>query len=359
MKSLRHFTVCFCLLVILGIHQTHAAFTSLYVFGDGASTTTANTYPGYYGQRFCNGRVWVEVLAQWQNLTYQASNNLSYYGHYSQILTNSANSFIAPANASNALVIVWVADADLVNNMGNAAFGPPYDNSKLAIWTNSLNNSITNHTVAIQTFYNKGVRTLVMPNAVDITKVPAFAANSTAGKAFIRQRIIEFNNRFTIVLSNATATLPNLKIVKPDVFTLLDDIYANPTNFGLIFPPLNETHSALGQGLTDLNGPGANFMFWEDLHPTAKFQMYIADEAQQLLSPVRISDIASVNTSNQLSMADLPVGRNGVVEVSTNLLNWSTAANITTTNVNQSILVNAPGERGFYRLRFPFLWSWP
>lgn len=359
MKSLRHFTVCFWLLVILAINQTHAAFTSLYIFGDGASTTTANTAPGYYGQRYCNGRVWVEVLAQWQNLTYQASNNLSYYGHYSQLLTNSANSFTPPADVSNALVIVWVADADLVNNMVNGAFGPPYDNSKLSIWTNSLNNSITNHTVAIQTFYNKGVRTLVMPNAVDVTKVALFAEHTTAGKAFVRQRVIEFNNRFAIILSNAVATLPGLKIVTPDIFTLLDNIYSNPTNFGLIFPPLEEAHTAIGQGYTVLNGPGADFMFWDDTHPTAKFQMYIADKAQQLLSPAIISNITSVNTSNQLDLASLPVGRNGVVEVSTNFVDWSASADIATTNLNQSILVNAPGEHGFYRLRFPFLWSWP
>ena len=87
--------------------------------------------------------------------------------------------------------------------------------------------------------------------------------------------------------------------------------------------------------------------------------MHIADKAQQLLSPTRISDIISVSTSNQLSMADLPVGRDGVVEISTNFLSWATAATITTTNLNQSVLVNAPGEHGFYRLRFPFLWSWP
>lgn len=359
MKSLHRFTACLCLLVVFGVNQTRAAFTSLYIFGDGASTTTSNTYPGYYGQRYCNGRVWVEVLAQWQNVTYQSSNNSSYYGHYSQNLTNSVNSLVAPADASNALVIVWVNDADLVNNMVNGAYGPPYDNSKLSLWTNSLNNSITNHTAAIQTLYNKGFRTLVMPNAVDITKVPAFAANSTAGKAFIRQRIIEFNNRFTTILSNAVATLPSLKIVKPDVFTLLDNIYSNPTNFGLIFPPLNETHSAIGQGLTVLNGPGAYFMFWDDTHPTAKFQMYIAEQAQQLLSPASISNITSVNTSNQLDMTSLPVGRDGVVEVSTNFLDWATTANVTTTNLNQSVLVNAPGEHGFYRLRFPFLWSWP
>lgn len=359
MKSLWRFTICFCLLVVFGVSQTRAAFNSLYIFGDGASTTTNNLSSPtlYYGQRFCNGRVWVEVLAQWQAIPYITNNNWSYFGHSSQDLTNNVNTFIAPTNASSALVIVWVNNADFVNLI--SAYGPPFNNTSLVNWTNGINQSITNHAIAIQTLHNKGVRTLVMPNAVDLTKVAAYSTYSAANKSFIRQRTIEFNNRFIQILSNANATLPGLKIVQPDAFTLLDNIYANPTNFGLIVPPLSEADNAIQQGFTVLNGPGANFMFWDDLHPTAKFQMYIADKAQQLLSPAWINNISSVNASNQLDMADLPVGRNGVVEASTNFLNWATTATITTTNLTQSVLINAPGERGFYRLRFPFLWSWP
>ncbi len=358
-KNLRQFTICMGLLVVLGIHQSQAAFTSLFVFGDGATSTTNNSFAGYYEKRFCNGRVWVELLAQWQNVNFPTNNNWSLFGHSSHDLTNNVNTFVAPGDASNALVAIWVADADIVNNLNNNSFGPPYDNSKLAIWTNSLNATASNHAIAIQTLYNKGIRTLVMPNAVDLTKVPVYTDLSAANKSFVRQRTIEFNTQFTAVISNAMTAHPGLKIVQPDIFSLLDTISANPTNFGLIAAPLTAADNALDQGFTALNGSGANFMFWDDLHPTAKFQMYIADKAQQLLSPARISDIVSVNTSNQLSMADLPVGRDGVVEVSTNFLNWSTTATVTTTNLNQSVMVNAPGEQGFYRLRFPFLWSWP
>ncbi len=66
------FTLCI-LLFGLGVPQSKAAFTSLYIFGDGVSTTTTNhtpTYaPYYYGGRWSNGRVWVEVLAQRQGLS--------------------------------------------------------------------------------------------------------------------------------------------------------------------------------------------------------------------------------------------------------------------------------------------------
>ena len=65
MAMLAGFLVSLCSVV-----QAPADFTSIYCFGDGVSTTTDNTDPAeqakYYGQSFCNGRVWLEVLAQWQ-----------------------------------------------------------------------------------------------------------------------------------------------------------------------------------------------------------------------------------------------------------------------------------------------------
>ncbi len=363
MKSSHRFTICLCLLVVLSLNQARAAFTSFYVFGDSVSSTTNGPGDQYYystnGLRWSNGRVWVEVLAQRQSLTCDSNKNWSYYGHDSATLVSQIGSFNAPTNAASAaLVVVWVNNADFVNDMGVI-----YPSLNPTTWANAINLSLTNHYKVVTNLYAKGIRTLVMPNAVDISKIPQFVFNSTANKAFIRQRVMDFNAGFNLLVSNLTATLPNLKIVVPDIFELLDDVLIHSANYGLTNALyLSQSIDALEDPLLSdlsLNGPGANYIFWDYQAPTAKFHMHIADKAQQLLSPASISDIVSVNTSNQLSMADLPVGRNGVVEVSTNFLDWSTAANVTTTNLNQSILVNAPGELGFYRLRFPFLWSWP
>ena len=71
MNSFIRFTIGFLLFGSV-IFSAKAAFTNLYVFGDGISTTTNNTSglsSYYYGQRYSNGRVWVEVLAQRQGLT--------------------------------------------------------------------------------------------------------------------------------------------------------------------------------------------------------------------------------------------------------------------------------------------------
>ena len=206
------------------IFPAQAAFTNLYIFGDGACTTTNNPVAGpqYYGLRRSNGRVWVEVLAQEQGLTnnywysnnilnhvsytnlsasstnwYYSSNNWSYYGQYSSNLVNNLTHFTAPPGASNALFVVWVNDADFVGDMGNIY---PNFGTNISKWTNAINQSLTNHwKVITNLYYAKGARTLIMPNAVDITEIPQFNGNPSADKYFIRQRIIAFNVAFTTI----------------------------------------------------------------------------------------------------------------------------------------------------------------
>jgi outer membrane lipase/esterase len=330
-----------------------AAFTSLYVFGDGVSTTTNS--PGgaiYHGKRYCNGRVWVEVLAQWQGLNYESNKNWSYFGHYSPNLVANVSSF-TPTNASTALFVVWINNADFVFNVQNYS---PYTTNNLAVWTDAMNRSLSNHIVVITNLYAKGARTLVMPNAVDISKItPAYPGLTPSDKSFIRQRTLDFNTAFTIALSNAAASLPNLKIYVPDTFALLDNVLAHPANYGFT----NTTSDAIDDGYVSFTGPGTNYVFWDYLHPTAKFQMVLADITQQLLSPVHIIEIVPLPASNRLEVVNIPVGRNGLVEGSTNFVTWVNDLNFDSTNLTQSILVPANDQARFYRLRFPFVWTWP
>ena len=157
-----------------------ATFTSLYIFGDGISTTTNNPTAGqfYYGLRRSNGRVWVEVLAQRQGLGANSStnanwsnctNNWSYYGQFSFNLAASINNCQRPSDAATALFVVWVCDADFVNDMGTI-----YPSTNIVTWTNAINQSLTNHYRVVTNLYARGARTLVMPNAVDITEIPQY-----------------------------------------------------------------------------------------------------------------------------------------------------------------------------------------
>jgi phospholipase/lecithinase/hemolysin len=345
----------------LAVFPAQAAFTSLHIFGDGVSTTTNGPGgPIYYGNRYANGRVWVEVLAQRQGLAYDATKNRSYFGHYSVNLVANVNNFPAPPDANTALFVVWVNNADFVYDMNNYT---PYTTNNLARWTAALNQSLTNHLTAIQTLYAKGARTLILPNAADITKVPFYVGLSSASKTFVRQRVIDFNVAFAATLDQARAALPGITIYVPDIFALFDDVVAHSANYGLT--------NALSNGLSvdalsdpsladkSLDGPGASYIFWDYLDPSARFHAVIADVVQQLVSPAQISALTSANGGNRLDVANIPIGRDGFVEGSTNLVSWTSEESINGTNATQTRLIPASGPQRFYRLRFPFAWSWP
>jgi phospholipase/lecithinase/hemolysin len=383
------------LLFGLAVCPTQAGFTSLYIFGDGVSTTTTNASAGqyYYGLRNSNGRVWVELLAQQQGLTNNywysnnssihlsytnlsasstnwsySSNNWSYYGQFSSNLVVNLTNFPPPLNANTALFVVWVNDADFVGDV--QSFGQPNNSdhgTNITSWTNAINLSLTNHWKAITNlYYAKGARTLILPNAVDITEVPEYNASPPAYKSFVRQRVIDFNTAFTILLNQARTSLPGVTIYEPDVFTLLDNVLTNAAAYGLtnVLSGGYVTDVIENDSLTNksLNGPGTNYIFWDSSDPTAKFHAVLADVVQHLISPAQITNLTLLDDDNRLDVASLPIGLNGFVDGCTNLVlaNWAPQASFNSTDATQAIFAPASdSQQLFYRLRFPYAWSWP
>ena len=160
---------------------------------------------------------------------------------------------------------------------------------------------------------------------------------------------------------------------RPRTFSaLLDNVLTNAAYYGL-------TNALSSRGFSidayddpsipnlTLNGPGTNYIFWDSIDPTAKFHAVLADITQQLISPVQISQITSLNGSNQLDVANVPIGQNGLVLGCTNLLTPSWTTNMlsngtntfVSTNTTQTVFVPASGPQWFYRLKFPYTWSWP
>ncbi len=331
----------------------------MYVFGDGACATTNNDYAGphYYGLRRSNGRVWVEVLAQWQGIQLKPTNNWSYFGHDSTNLLASVTAFQPPPDAATALFVIWCIDADLVwlANWGE---------TNITVWTNSLNRALHNHYRAVTNLFAKGARTLLMPNAVDVTITPYYSYYGQAECAFIRQRVIEFNQKFIQMVAELTNACPGLSVYVPDFFSVADHVLTNAAAFGLT-NALDENgkriDALLDPNLRDksLDGPGANYIFWDMYHPSARMHMVLASYAQRVLSPIRITGIVTAGQSNKLELVNIPIGQDGFVETSPDLRNWLPTYSLSSTNTILTVLLPKNSETEFYRLRFPFNWTWP
>jgi len=367
--------------------STHAAFSSIYIFGDSVSTTTTNQYADshpteYYGKRYSNGRNWVEMLAQRQGLGANStsnsiwaysSNNLSFYGHYSPLLVANVTNFVAPANATNCLFVVWVCNADFVGDVSDVNVGAPggtfSSGTNLLVWTTNINLHLTNHFKAITNLYAKGMRTLVAPNAVNIMLAPQFNLNpDNTYKTFVRQRVVSFNASYATMMQQIQAVSPGLKIYVPDMFGIFNAAVTNAAAYGLTNAVVGgqpiDAIDAVGYGLlanANTNGPGTNYVFWDPVSPSARTHELFADVAQQSLSPVNLAGLAPVNTSNRLDLLNVPVGLNGTVLYATNLAQtvWLTNSTFSSLTLTQGVFVTPTNSQRYYQVKFPYAWTWP
>ena len=344
MKAVVKCVIAVLVSMFLG-QSARGAFSSMYVFADSLSSTTNNVNGGtnYFGTRWCNGPVWVEYLARDQGIAYRDSNNVSGFGFNTTYLTNFVGALPVLPDASNSLFVVWAGTSDLFWDW-------VYNNTNDVPWVASINDHMTKTAWIIQDLYSKGARSLVLPNAVDIGAAPIFGALPAASRTYLHQKAIQYNTALNNLLGQTRVTLPALTIYSPDLFTQFETLLANLTAYGLV----NTTVDALDDPtLTDksTNGPGANYIFWDTLHPTTKVQSLMAEQVFLLMSP-RISSFTHAGTSNRLDLANLPVGAAFALETSTNLITWRTNLSITATSAIQTINLQTNANQLFFRLKF-------
>jgi phospholipase/lecithinase/hemolysin len=308
----------------------------------------------------------VEVLAQMQGLAAAfnpANNNNSFFGNTSSNLFAQTSAYTSPADASNALVVIWVNNADL--------YYPALYYYSPANWTNVINQSQTNHYKSITNlYYAKGIRTLVMPNVVDISTIPQFDDSTLYDTNYLHQQCINYNIAFANTLSRATNDCPGLKIYPLNYFSMLTNLLANPLAYGLTnlvvsgqnIDAINAYHYG-SYPQANTNGYGTNYVFWDPTDPTAKVHYIMATNAQNLISsPVKIGKVLIFTGSNQLDLVNIPAGiTNSLVLGCTDMAagNWTTNLVFTGTNTTQTVTVPASGPQWFYRLSFPMGWVWP
>jgi len=332
-KNFLPFTLGLCLLAT-AVLPARADFSSLYVFGDTLSATADTAYspgsPLYYGYRWSNGRVWVEVLAQLQGILINYNN--SYDDHSSSITVADVKSFSAPPNVANDLFTVWVCNADTFD----AASAVVSDNNQNPTYL--LNEFISsnlvsqiNHFQIITNLYAKGVRYLILPNAVDISKIPAYNTGNAPIPSVLQAGCLDYNARFVTTINQAKAACPSLKLYTPDYFTLLNNVLTNAAYYGLTNAKsgglsIDALSDLYATAPVNLNGAGTNYIFWDPKDPTAKLHAVMANVAQQLISPpVQVGNIIPFAGGRRWDAVHYPAGGGGLANAATHLTstNWT------------------------------------
>ncbi len=352
--------------------QAWAGFSSMFVFGDSLSAVSGGgtQYPpppgtsvdNYWNGRFSNGRVWVEYLADLEGITLNTNNDYSWFGGGSGSIQKTlvGGNFFPPPDFANALCIFWPACSDCFALTLFAG-----TNS----WAPTLAELGSYETAAVGLLYTQGMRTVLIPNAVDISVVPFFTHTLEAlgigalapygipSLATIHTNVIQYNAVLATAIGQMRAQYPDLTIYAPDFFTQFSFFLSHPEIYGITTTSIDALEDP---ALTDksFDGPGADYLFWDYLHPTTKVHQYMATVAQQAMSLPMIGHLSLQNSTYRLDLAYLPIGRTGTVESTSNLVpqtTWTPRASILVTNTTQPVFVstNGLGSRCFFRLHFP------
>jgi phospholipase/lecithinase/hemolysin len=130
----------------------------------------------------------------------------------------------------------------------------------------------------------------------------------------------------------------------------LSNVLSAPATYGFTVT----TNGALEDpNLTDksFNGPGADYLFWDTIHPTTKMHTRMA--AAVYASVGVEMGLARNGTNFNLTVNDLYPGLPYTVESSTNLSTWITNSAFTASTTNSVLSVtNKSNRQAFYRVNY-------
>jgi phospholipase/lecithinase/hemolysin len=284
-----------------------SSINAIYAFGDSlsdagnAAILTAGAEPAapYVNGEFSNGPVWVQDLAKSLNLgplTASLAGGTDYAvgGAISGTLPIQAAgptdlpaqiaafSLAHPAANPNGLYTIWIGSNDLSDILASSPTPAQAAADAAAVAANIDS--------AINTLAGDGAKNFLVLTVPDLGKTPGAIATGPLGVAAASGLSAEFDN----LLVNGSGPIPSLNKLAGidginlnvlDTYSLIDGIVAKPASFGLT----DVTDPCLTGEVNYAGGtPCANpnqYLFWDELHPTAAGHEILAADAYQIVAP--------------------------------------------------------------------------
>jgi len=258
--------IFFTILLTSGLIAGHAStFSALYVFGDSLSDTgnnPASPASSYYNGRYSNGPLWVEYLSADLGLPYNASNNFAYSGSETSDLLSQVAGVPASTALHTALYTVLSGGNDFLDNVDLE------END--SAWDLVVTDAVSNITVAVTMLYTNGAREIMVGDIPDVGLTPAFNGAPAGFANYVDSKVALGNTLLQSRMTNAMAQNPGLRIYMVNINAVVSNVLSAPAAYGFTVT----TNGALEDtNLTNksFNGPGADYLFWDIIHPTTKF----------------------------------------------------------------------------------------
>jgi phospholipase/lecithinase/hemolysin len=292
-------------------------FSNLVVFGDSLSdvgniaSATFDIFPGpyYFDDRFSNGPAWVEAFAEGLGLppvtrSTAGGNNFAYGGARTSGTGGLEGLFIRDVDEqvdqfldtriadANALFVVMAGANDLIAGQTN-----------IAIPVNNLADDL-------ERLAGAGARRFLVGNLPLLGHTPRFNGNPSA-LAQYNARSVSFNAALDTMLDSLIAANPSLTVHRLDVEDLFSQAIENPALFGLTnvlqaaAPGLQPGEDSYDTALIADNAD--EYLFWDDLHPTATVHAHLAEHALALFALP-----GDFNRDDMVDAADYVVWQDGL-----------------------------------------------
>lgn len=272
------------LVLLLTSGGGQAAITSITVFGDSLSDTgniaglaelfglESPTPPPYFNGRFSNGPVYAERLGFEALPTFQLGGSnyavggaltsshvggpllsaLSLQGQVGTFRTTTGG-----AADPNSLFILWIGGNDVREA---ARVSDPAEGASL------IGDALEVLEMAVLDLQEMGARRIVIPNLPDIGRTPEFLADPMRASALTAQ----WNAGVEELVSGSQGSLDLF-----NVHALFEEVLGDPAAYGFT--------NTTGQAILNLDQDPDQFVFWDDLHPTARVHGLLADELRVLV----------------------------------------------------------------------------
>lgn len=273
-------------------------FSQVYVFGDSLSDD-GNGFiptggqlppsPPYFQGRFTNGPVWVEQLIPRLGLNVSPETNVAFGGATSG--TFNVNTLLLPPGSPPLPGLQTQVDGYL-NASGQVDPQALYvvwagSNDYLGARSTDVEGVLTNITLAIGKLVTAGAKNIMVPNLPDLGVTPLATGLGATASQGLSQLSAAHNAGLASILETIDRS-PGINIIPVDVETLVEQAIANPADFGFT----NVTNAFLAQP----SGNPNQYLFWDDLHPTATAHGAIGDRA--LKATTNLSELVSIETVN-------------------------------------------------------------
>ncbi|MEM1303951.1 MAG: SGNH/GDSL hydrolase family protein, partial [Planctomycetota bacterium] len=223
---------------------------------------------GYFDGRFSNGPVYAELLADalglepltrsgagGDNFAFGGAETAGpggFTGLFINGLDEQVDEFIASRDPDpEALHVVWAGANDLLNGQ-----------TDMAVPVGNIAGEITR-------LYDNGARDFLVLNLPDLGATPRFNSDASQSATF-STRTDDFNAQLGSTLDVLEGSLPGADFTQFDVDGVFDELLTDPASLGLT----NITDQALGDPAVNAN----EYLFWDDVHPTATVHAMLAEQ---------------------------------------------------------------------------------